>query len=60
MKTIESAVAKYVDIHLKKMDFIKVRAPKMIHDTIHGSNLFYPHEISVLDLPLLQRLRFSD
>jgi len=34
-----------------------VRGPKVIHDTILGSNLFLAHEIAVLDLPLLQRLR---
>jgi HD superfamily phosphohydrolase len=34
-----------------------IRAPKVIHDTVLGSNLFMPHEIAVLDLPLVQRLR---
>jgi len=30
---------------------------KIIHDAIHGTNIFYEHEIAVLDTPLLQRLR---
>lgn len=30
---------------------------KVIHDAIWGSNIYYPWEISLLDSPLLQRLR---
>ncbi|MCL6589946.1 MAG: HD domain-containing protein [Firmicutes bacterium] len=58
MVSIETAIADYVNTMLCKKEFRKVRASKMIHDTIHGSNLFYAHEISILDLPLLQRLRY--
>jgi len=32
-------------------------APKVIHDPIWGTHQFYPHEIAVVDCPLLQRLR---
>ena len=31
---------------------------KIIHDTIWGTNKFYPWEIAILDSPLLQRLRY--
>lgn len=34
-----------------------VRGNKVIHDTILGTNQFYQHEISVIDSPILQRLR---
>lgn len=34
-----------------------VRGNKVIHDTILGTNIFYAHEIAVLDSPILQRLR---
>lgn len=35
----------------------KIRDRKVIHDALYGSNIFYEHEITVLDTPLLQRLR---
>lgn len=35
----------------------KVRGPKLIHDPIHGTHPLEAVEISLLDLPLLQRLR---
>jgi HD superfamily phosphohydrolase len=56
--SLKESIDEYVSSFLKKKEFQKIRAPKMIHDTIHGSNLFYEHEISILDLPLLQRLRY--
>lgn len=58
METITAAIAEYVSEALKTRRSSRVRAPKMIHDTIHGSNLYYEHEIAILDLPLLQRLRY--
>lgn len=33
------------------------RSEKVIHDAVHGSNVFKPHEVAALDLPLVQRLR---
>lgn len=35
-----------------------VRDAKVIHDPIHGSNLFCKEEVAVMDLPLVQRLRY--
>lgn len=35
----------------------RIRDKKVIHDSVWGSNIFYPHEIALLDTPLLQRLR---
>lgn len=35
----------------------RVRDSKVIHDTLWGTNRFYPHEIAVIDTPLIQRLR---
>lgn len=35
----------------------KIANRKIIHDALYGSNVFYEHEIAVLDTPLLQRLR---
>jgi len=34
-----------------------IRAKKVIRDTAFGFNAYYPHEINLLDSPLLQRLR---
>jgi len=31
---------------------------KVIHDTTWGTNYFEPHEISLINTPLLQRLRY--
>jgi hypothetical protein len=35
-----------------------VREAKAIHDPLLGTNLFKPHEIALLDTPLVQRLRY--
>lgn len=37
---------------------LEVNDNKVIHDPILGTNLFYRHEIALLDSPLLQRLRY--
>ncbi len=34
-----------------------IRGNKVIRDTAFGFNVYYPHEINILDSPLLQRLR---
>ena len=57
MATLEVAIDKYVSENLRTFTAHKVRAAKIVHDTILGTNIFYPHEIAVLDLPILQRLR---
>lgn len=35
----------------------RIRSNKVIRDTAFGFNVYYPHEINILDSPLLQRLR---
>lgn len=50
-------LVKNLPVVLEKLAIIDVRARKIIHDSILGSNLFYPHEIAILDLPIIQRLR---
>jgi len=35
----------------------KVRADKIIRDAILGHNIFYQHEVNLIDSPLMQRLR---
>lgn len=52
-KTINSYVAK----NLPSSQYIKIRDKKVIHDSVHGTGIFYPHEIAFLDLPIIQRLR---
>ena len=57
MGVLREKVEQYVKTQLQDYKPLHVRAPKVIHDSILGSNLFMPHEIAVLDLPLVQRLR---
>ncbi|MCR4442088.1 MAG: hypothetical protein QHH10_07865 [Peptococcaceae bacterium] len=57
MGLLKDAVEEYVSTQLKYYKPQHVRAPKVIHDSIWGSNLFMPHEIAILDLPIVQRLR---
>lgn len=54
---LEKNINDFVAFMLEEYSPLHVRGPKVIHDTILGSNLFSAHEIAVLDLPLLQRLR---
>jgi len=35
----------------------KIPRSTLIHDSVHGTNSYAPHEIAMLDQPLLQRLR---
>lgn len=35
----------------------KIKDRKVIHEAISGSNIFFEHEIAIIDSPLLQRLR---
>lgn len=57
MSQLKERVNEYVSFMLHDYRPQMVRGSKVIHDTILGSNLFLAHEIAVLDLPLLQRLR---
>lgn len=50
-------INEYVYSQLKDCKANIIKAPKVIHDSVHGTNIFYPHEITLLDLPIIQRLR---
>lgn len=50
-------IEKYVSDLLLDYKPAKVRNRKVLHEAIHGSCIFYEHEITILDSPLLQRLR---
>ena len=36
---------------------LKIRGDKIIRDAILGHNVFYTHEVNLIDSPLMQRLR---
>lgn len=36
---------------------LKIRGDKIIRDAILGHNVFHPHEVNLIDSPLMQRLR---
>ena len=57
LSKLEENIEIYVEKQLENYKSIIIRAPKVIHDPILGSNVFYPQEIAILDLPILQRLR---
>lgn len=54
---IREKINLYVEAQLEEYKPPYIKSPKVIHDTILGTNIFYPHEIMVIDSPLLQRLR---
>lgn len=54
---LKNKVDKYVEIKLKNVSKNAIRGPKVIHDSVHGTNMFQPHEIALLDLPIIQKLR---
>ncbi|TYO94789.1 HD domain-containing protein [Desulfallas thermosapovorans] len=56
MGSLRDKVNAFVEEKLRNYK-VNVRGNKVIHDTILGTNLFYAHEIAVLDSPILQRLR---
>lgn len=57
MNKLRENINNFVLKQLENYIPIQIRAPKVIHDPILGSNIFLPHEIAILDLPILQRLR---
>ena len=50
---VETAVSQLFSNHVPN----KVSDNKVIRDAVFGFNQFYKHEISLLDSPLIQRLR---
>lgn len=57
MSSLKQAVNDHVYEILRIHSHRRVTRPKVIHDTVLGTNVFEAHEIAILDLPLLQRLR---
>lgn len=57
MSNIKDKLNSYLTDILNDYGPQRVRGPKVIHDTILGTNEFYAHEIPIIDSPLLQRLR---
>lgn len=58
MFTIEDDIKEYVKSMFERYERSDIRAAKVIHGPIHGSNLFDPWEISLIDSPFCQRLRY--
>jgi len=55
---VDSFVSKKLDSYQKSNQTVKPSTNnKIIHDTILGTNIFYPHEMEIIDSPLIQRLR---
>ena len=54
---LKDRINEYVANELKNHHSAYIKDPKIIHDSILGSNIFLPHEICVLDTPIVQRLR---
>lgn len=57
MRALENTINDYVETQLSRYRPNKIPDPKIFHDSILGSNVFLPHEITVLDTPIIQRLR---
>ena len=54
---IQKKVNAYVEKQMQGYQHCKINRPKVLHDSVHGTNIFRPHEIAFLDLPIIQRLR---
>lgn len=57
MARLADAIDTFVKGQLYGVVAPRIRGPKVIHDTVLGSNRFFPWEIAILDLPFMQRLR---
>jgi len=58
LPTLDDQVVGFVDKYvLSKPIPPNNQRPKVIHDTLWGTFLLKPHEVVLLDLPLIQRLR---
>ena len=55
-KVDEGSLDGFVEQHLSETKHF-ARSKKVIHETLWGTNLFYSHEIALIDTSLLQRLR---
>ncbi|NLD88312.1 MAG: HD domain-containing protein [Clostridiales bacterium] len=50
-------IDEYVTYVLSLGDMESTPGAKVIHDSIHGTSMFLGHEIALIDLPIIQRLR---
>jgi len=57
MPCLEEDIEQYLDWLFHSYEFTKIRMGKIIHDSVWGTDYLSPHEVSILDTPLLQRLR---
>lgn len=55
--TLENDVNIYVKEALDRFPHELIRDKKIIHDPIHGTNIFDRHEVALIDGPFFQRLR---
>jgi HD superfamily phosphohydrolase len=55
--SVREKIDAYVSKQLKEYRHIKITNAKVIHDSVHGTHIFYPYEIAFLDMPVIQRLR---
>lgn len=53
----EEKIDRFVKSLFKTYKARKITDRKVIHDAVHGSNIFYEHEVAIIDTPLIQRLR---
>jgi hypothetical protein len=59
--SLSDSIDRFVAEHLprdREQWFRQYKEPKIIHDALWGTFELRPHEIALLDTPLLQRLRF--
>jgi len=56
-ETFSENIDKWLEELLCKYKPIEIKDDKVIRDAVYGFNLFYKHEVNIIDSPLLQRLR---
>jgi len=57
MSCLEEDIEEYLNWLFQSFKFPKIRTGKIIHDSVWGTDYLSPHEVFILDTPLLQRLR---
>lgn len=55
--TLADSVNRWVEGQLEGVSFESIRDKKVIRDALLDTNRFFEHEINVIDLPFVQRLR---
>ena len=56
--SLESEINEFTKSYYDELPLFEIREPKIIHFTKIGTHLFTEPEISIIDLPLIQRLRY--